>query len=72
LSHNLSEFFTLLLRSLNSLHYIYSKQFLFQIQKIGVFSCGTPAMTQAVDTACKAINLTETNDMLFQHYYKSF
>jgi len=29
-------------------------------------------MTQAVDTACKAINLTETNDMLFQHHYKSF
>ncbi|XP_018399879.1 PREDICTED: dual oxidase 2-like [Cyphomyrmex costatus] len=40
--------------------------------KIGVFSCGTPAMTQAVDAACKAINLTEINDTLFQHHYKSF
>jgi len=40
--------------------------------KIGVFSCGTPAMTQAVDAACKAINLTEINNTLFQHHYKSF
>ncbi|XP_029667919.1 dual oxidase 2-like, partial [Formica exsecta] len=54
-------------------------QFFLSIQKlypttnkIGVFSCGTPAMTQAVDIACKAINLTEINDTLFQHHYKSF
>ncbi|EFN70161.1 Dual oxidase [Camponotus floridanus] len=54
-------------------------QFFLSIQKlhtttnkIGVFSCGTPAMTQAVDAACKAINLTEINDTLFQHHYKSF
>ncbi|XP_050459016.1 dual oxidase 2-like isoform X1 [Cataglyphis hispanica] len=54
-------------------------QFFLSIQKlhpttnkIGVFSCGTPAMTQAVATACKAINLTEINDTLFQHHYKSF
>ncbi|KMQ98401.1 dual oxidase 2 [Lasius niger] len=40
--------------------------------KIGVFSCGTPAMTQAVDAACKAINLRESTDTLFQHHYKSF
>ncbi|XP_026827307.1 dual oxidase 2 isoform X2 [Ooceraea biroi] len=42
------------------------------INKIGVFSCGTPAMTQAVDAACKAINLKESNNTLFQHHYKSF
>lgn len=29
-------------------------------------------MTQAVDAACKVINLTEINDILFQHHYKSF
>ncbi|XP_025152426.1 dual oxidase 2 [Harpegnathos saltator] len=54
-------------------------QFFLSIQKlhpstnkIGVFSCGTPTMTEAVDAACKAINLTEINDTLFQHIYKSF
>ncbi|XP_020296286.1 dual oxidase-like [Pseudomyrmex gracilis] len=40
--------------------------------KIGVFSCGTPALTQAVDTACKTINIREINGTLFQHHYKSF
>ncbi|XP_036145613.1 dual oxidase 2 [Monomorium pharaonis] len=42
------------------------------VNKIGVFSCGSPAMTQAVDAACKTINLTEINNTLFQHHYKSF
>ncbi|XP_012225863.2 dual oxidase 2-like isoform X2 [Linepithema humile] len=54
-------------------------QFFMSIQKlypttnkIGVFSCGTPALTQEVDEACKAINLSEMYDTLFQHHYKSF
>ncbi|XP_014476938.1 PREDICTED: dual oxidase 2-like isoform X2 [Dinoponera quadriceps] len=54
-------------------------QFFLSIQKlysdankIGVFSCGTPTMTQAVDAACKTINLMEINDTVFQHIYKSF
>jgi len=47
-------------------------RYFFQINKIGIFSCGTPAMMQAVDTACKAMNLIEDNDILFQHHYKSF
>ncbi|KAG7203421.1 hypothetical protein KM043_013488 [Ampulex compressa] len=42
------------------------------INKIGVFSCGTQALTQAVDTACKSLNTAETNDTLFQHHFKSF
>ncbi|XP_032685960.1 dual oxidase-like isoform X3 [Odontomachus brunneus] len=40
--------------------------------KIGVFSCGTPTMVNAVDAACKAINLMEINDTVFQHIYKRF
>ncbi|XP_076380631.1 dual oxidase 1 isoform X2 [Megalopta genalis] len=42
------------------------------INKIGVFSCGSPSVTQAVDAACKSITLNEKLNVLFQHYYKSF
>ncbi|XP_008543644.1 dual oxidase isoform X1 [Microplitis demolitor] len=40
--------------------------------KIGVFSCGTPTMTRAVDGACQSLNSREDTDTLFQHYYKSY
>ncbi|XP_076296274.1 dual oxidase 1-like isoform X2 [Lasioglossum baleicum] len=42
------------------------------INKIGVFSCGSPSVTEAVDTACKSIMLNENLNVLFQHYHKSF
>ncbi|XP_076646950.1 dual oxidase 2-like isoform X2 [Halictus rubicundus] len=43
-----------------------------KIKKIGVFSCGSPSVTQAIDVACKSITLNEDLNVLFQHYYKSF
>ncbi|XP_031836587.1 dual oxidase 1-like isoform X2 [Nomia melanderi] len=42
------------------------------INRIGVFSCGTPSMIQSIDTACKSITLNQNLNVLFQHYYKSF
>ncbi|XP_015439624.1 PREDICTED: dual oxidase-like [Dufourea novaeangliae] len=54
-------------------------QFLMSVQKlhptinrIGVFSCGSPSMIQAIDVACKSITLNEKLNVLFQHHFKSF
>ncbi|XP_012281785.1 dual oxidase 2 isoform X2 [Orussus abietinus] len=40
--------------------------------KVGIFSCGSPSMTRAVDVACRLLNIQEDNQTLFQHHYKNF
>ncbi|XP_018566718.1 dual oxidase 2-like [Anoplophora glabripennis] len=39
-------------------------------QRIGVFSCGPPSMTTAVDHACSQINLQ--TEQRFEHHFKNF
>ncbi|XP_012261755.2 dual oxidase-like isoform X2 [Athalia rosae] len=40
--------------------------------RVGVFSCGSRSVTQAVNQACHTLNQEATNDTLFKHHYKSF
>ncbi|XP_034943061.1 dual oxidase 2-like [Chelonus insularis] len=42
------------------------------INKIGVFSCGSPTIARSVDDACQSLNSKEDTDTLFQHYYKTY
>ncbi|KAJ8953259.1 hypothetical protein NQ318_015841 [Aromia moschata] len=39
-------------------------------QRIGVFSCGPPSMTSAVDLACSVIN--QQSNQRFEHHFKNF
>ncbi|XP_043487025.1 dual oxidase-like [Polistes fuscatus] len=41
------------------------------VNKIGVFSCGSRSIVHSIDNACNELNLKECNT-LFQHKYKSF
>ncbi|CAD6227223.1 GSCOCT00006031001.3-RA-CDS [Cotesia congregata] len=42
------------------------------VNKIGVFSCGTPTLTRAVDSSCQNLNNRDDTYTIFQHYYKSY
>lgn len=42
----------------------------FQVQKIGVFSCGPPGMTKSVEQACRQMN--KKDQTYFAHHYENF
>jgi len=43
------------------------------VSKIGVFSCGAPAMTHGVDEACSGLNKQRIdNDAAFVHHFENF
>ncbi|NXN06875.1 DUOX2 oxidase, partial [Indicator maculatus] len=41
-----------------------------EVQKIGVFSCGPPAMTKSVEKACRQLN--RKDQTYFAHHYENF
>ena len=49
---------------------IFQNDFSFQASKIGVFSCGPPAMTKSVESACTELNKTE--GAAFIHHFENF
>lgn len=44
--------------------------FLFQCGSIGVFSCGPPSMTNAIESAC--VHLNKEGIPYFEHSYKNY
>ncbi|KAG8225393.1 hypothetical protein J437_LFUL004593 [Ladona fulva] len=41
-------------------------------RRVGIFSCGPPLMTKAVDRACISINKHTISGPIFQHHFKNF
>lgn len=44
--------------------------YLFQVRKVGVFSCGPPGVTKSVERAC--VESSRSCKALFEHHFENF